>query len=320
MPLRFSKLGALLLFLGLAGCAQSEFAGSKASRRFEVGATSSIADSTSTSVSREENATKEVSVRSSEGYIGGIMEPTTSLERTADENNNSEGRVSAKTSVDMTTTTGSQSATTTTDTSSEVSTSTYTHTDRRQVDSNSRVVVETDTLTGTVQYASCGSVPHGGEISRRGYLNLQSMSCDAEYGTDTTRCQNGKFEEWSGNHDKETCEKPCGGVRVGGFCWYLSPNAAGNIAGYSCEDTCREHGGYHEATHSFAGAGGANSQCLQVLRALTGATIPSVLDERDSSQCQMGCVMNVQYVRHIGCATTAEAKNLITTRACACQR
>jgi len=57
----------------------------------------------------------------------------------------------------------------------------------------------------------------------------------------------------------------CSGASLAGVCWYLG------AAGASCNDTCREHGGYLEAATAFVGTlaqGGGPERCNAVLRAL----------------------------------------------------
>lgn len=58
------------------------------------------------------------------------------------------------------------------------------------------------------------------------------------------------------------CVTSCGGVMVGCYCWYLS-----NTYG-SCTQVCASHGGYHEATRTYAGSDGTDSNCWEVLVAL----------------------------------------------------
>lgn len=54
----------------------------------------------------------------------------------------------------------------------------------------------------------------------------------------------------------------CGGVEVGGYCWYLGAE------GKNCDQVCVSHGGYHEATRTYAGSDGTDNNCIQVLDAL----------------------------------------------------
>jgi hypothetical protein len=69
----------------------------------------------------------------------------------------------------------------------------------------------------------------------------------------------------SGNDSKSSPTPtpiPCVGVIVGGYCWYL-----GDL-GQSCSEVCASHGGYHDATRTYAGSEGSSSNCWQVLDAL----------------------------------------------------
>lgn len=54
----------------------------------------------------------------------------------------------------------------------------------------------------------------------------------------------------------------CGGVDVGGYCWYLGSDST------SCESVCASHGGYNEATRAYAGSNGSAANCQAVLSAL----------------------------------------------------
>jgi len=116
-----------------------------------------------------------------------------------------------------------------------------------------------------------------------------------------------------GGDDESRCE----GVEVGGYCWYLS------IIGESCDNTCYSHGGYHEATRTYAGSQGTNTNCWEVLRAL-GA--PADTDGRlhTSELKSLGCIYwidpdsnTVYWVRYTT-YTTAENANWISSRVCAC--
>jgi hypothetical protein len=65
-----------------------------------------------------------------------------------------------------------------------------------------------------------------------------------------TDCQN----------ESPTIEKPesgnCSGKFIENACWYLSER------GESCTSACSDHGGYNEATKTFAGSGGSDENCL----------------------------------------------------------
>jgi len=61
---------------------------------------------------------------------------------------------------------------------------------------------------------------------------------------------------------------PCAGVLVGGHCWYLG--ALGLPCGPgSTVSVCGTHGGYHQATDTFAGYNGTFEGCEDVLDALS---------------------------------------------------
>nr|MDJ0767129.1 hypothetical protein [Myxococcota bacterium] len=57
----------------------------------------------------------------------------------------------------------------------------------------------------------------------------------------------------------------CGGLEMGGFCWYFGED------GQSCDAVCADHGGYHEATRTYAGSDGTNAQCNDLLTAFGAA-------------------------------------------------
>jgi hypothetical protein len=71
----------------------------------------------------------------------------------------------------------------------------------------------------------------------------------------------------------------CQGVQVGGFCWYFGVDSA------SCQTVCASHGGYDEATRTYAGSAGSAANCRQVFQALG---IP-LGDFYETSQGGIGC-------------------------------
>lgn len=54
----------------------------------------------------------------------------------------------------------------------------------------------------------------------------------------------------------------CQGTEVGGYCWYFGGDSV------SCRDVCGAHGGYDEATHTFAGSDGSPDNCRAVIEGL----------------------------------------------------
>jgi hypothetical protein len=122
---------------------------------------------------------------------------------------------------------------------------------------------------------------------------------------------------------------PCAGVRVNDYCWYL-----GDL-GQSCSQGCSTHGGYNEATCTYAGSDGTNKNCLQILSAL-GAPQNAVAQVSDNCEVGIGCSSVVLYYNGISffpryCvnpSTTSDASYMYTwsdssnywgyRRACAC--
>ncbi|UXI70284.1 Ig domain-containing protein [Tahibacter amnicola] len=112
-----------------------------------------------------------------------------------------------------------------------------------------------------------------------------------------------------------------GGQAVGGTCWYFGQNDE------SCTTVCTTHGGYNAATLSFAGSGGSNANCGQVLTAL-GAFNPTPVTATASLNgiSGMGCgsdYTNEATSYRFTSATTAGANSgsdpgLYFRRACSC--
>jgi hypothetical protein len=75
-------------------------------------------------------------------------------------------------------------------------------------------------------------------------------------------------------------EPACGGVLVGGFCWYAG------VEGDSCDMACAAHGGCDLAgTRDYAGSGGTDAHCVAVLAALGFGGWP----HQDWSNNDLGC-------------------------------
>lgn len=106
---------------------------------------------------------------------------------------------------------------------------------------------------------------------------------------------------------------PCGsggtGREVGGYCWYSGAD------GQSCTDVCASHGGYNNATGTFAGSSGSNSNCNAVLTMLGKGTG----NAGDTSVGGIGCYVSFSNSRGRSInPTTAAATNTYASRACAC--
>ena len=106
---------------------------------------------------------------------------------------------------------------------------------------------------------------------------------------------------------------PCGGVRVGGFCWYLGEK------GNPCGVTCAGNGQYHEATRTFAGSAGTDENCKTVMAAIGGGIsfFPNLID---GDGMGIGCFATTAGMvgRALTPATTRDAQSVYNLRACAC--
>ena len=107
----------------------------------------------------------------------------------------------------------------------------------------------------------------------------------------------------------------CGGVLVGGFCWYLGTSNA--MGGQSCTTVCATHGGYDSATETYAGSAGTNANCGAVLTALGVSGSPSDINCSGNST---GCGRDFGVAeRCTDTASTSGAGWVFKSRACACQ-
>lgn len=102
----------------------------------------------------------------------------------------------------------------------------------------------------------------------------------------------------------------CAGVSVGGYCWYK-----GN-AGANCTAVCATHGGYHEATRSFAGSDGTLANCELVVSAF-GVASPSTMT---GTTAGTGCSVHSLDLRvnRNTSPTTEGAAEASLARICAC--
>ena len=119
--------------------------------------------------------------------------------------------------------------------------------------------------------------------------------------------------------------EPCDGASVGGACWYY-----GEI-GDSCEVVCAPHGGYDEATRTYAGSAGTDSQCTQVLQALEALAdtdgLLTVYTEDQGLGCHVWEIalgtegLQAQWYRSLTPTTPqAASADPWMRRACACQQ
>ncbi len=105
----------------------------------------------------------------------------------------------------------------------------------------------------TINWSSCnalsGSMTHG-------QTKTVSNAASGYTGTRDLSCNNGTISQSGGS-----CTSGCGGITVGGYCWYKSEHSE------SCDTACASHGGYNEATRTYAGSSGSPSNCKAVATA-----------------------------------------------------
>ena len=109
----------------------------------------------------------------------------------------------------------------------------------------------------------------------------------------------------------------CAGVKVGEFCWYFGKE---NL---SCDEVCSSHGGYDEATRSYAGSDGSQANCKSVLTALK-VTLDNFFE---TSQGGIGCfaiqTTSGNYFGYWDQQPTTGSATSVTPgrrRICACQK
>jgi hypothetical protein len=103
----------------------------------------------------------------------------------------------------------------------------------------------------------------------------------------------------------------CAGAIAGGHCWYLSAEQG------SCEETCAAHGGFDDATSEFAGSGGTDEHCAEVLDALdaSGSSVYQLMGIGSGIGCTSLSGARYRVSDEI---TTADATYVLARRACAC--
>lgn len=119
--------------------------------------------------------------------------------------------------------------------------------------------------------------------------------------------------------EEQSDSSSCGGVSVGGFCWYLG------AYGQSCSEVCSSRGGYHQATESFAGSGGSHRNCVDVVAALTNQNSPTVANGTGGPAA--GCTYaddptpaQVGFFWFNTSATSASFSHALAKRVCSCQK
>jgi len=129
--------------------------------------------------------------------------------------------------------------------------------------------------------------------------------------------------DWAGNLTSSQtatniqAESGCGGVSVGGYCWYY-----GDL-GDSCDTTCTGNGGCDlVGTRDYSGSGGNLTQCVAVLDAL-GRGVGLFPDSDFALGAGLGCDFyndagDTYRERDTGATTPCSASDGGSRRACAC--
>ena len=122
-------------------------------------------------------------------------------------------------------------------------------------------------------------------------------------GSATVTCNSGSY-----NYSGTSCSAiSCGGVSVGGYCWYTD-----TVGAQSCDAICASHGGCNiSGTRDYAGSGGTLANCRNVENALGWGA-----DAVDSS-IAWGNGIGCSYV--VGCWGMCgdNERNISTTTTCA---
>ena len=144
-------------------------------------------------------------------------------------------------------------------------------------------------------------------IDANQYVQLRLMSSASNSTMVSTTLTVGvSNDQW----DVTTIAPACGGVMVGGYCWYLGGPYD------NCDDACSTHGGCNLAgTKDYAGSGGSDANCQAVLVAL-GYPAGAVLGQSTTA----GCFFNAVSIKRMrgSITTTCAASNAKFRRACAC--
>ena len=150
-------------------------------------------------------------------------------------------------------------------------------------------------------WATSGSITDGQSLEVR----LTSSGSNSTAHTATVDV-GGVTDVWS-----VTTASACGGVEVGGYCWYYGGT------NQSCTQVCSTRGGYNAATNTFAGRDGNNANCSAVASALG---LSSTVTTLTSCFGPYGCMeaYGNTYRCTNGGATTAGGSDSFMRRICAC--
>lgn len=122
----------------------------------------------------------------------------------------------------------------------------------------------------------------------------------------------------SDKDDSSTQLVTCDGLLVEDYCWYLGAQ------GQSCDVVCASHGGYDEATRTYAGSEGSNSNCYTVLAAVGAPVGYSDNVTTESNWAGLGCCYwyyneRARWTRDDLSPTNSRASYPTIHRICACK-
>jgi hypothetical protein len=126
--------------------------------------------------------------------------------------------------------------------------------------------------------------------------------------------------------DENQSPLACDGVIIGGNCWWFGQN------NQSCDQVCSGKGGYNDATRIYAGSGGTDANCNQVLQGLGISQQQGCIDivnrpadglgcaadfEFEDNSCKSGGSSTIRFVRYTDTTSSSNTGTYIR-RACAC--
>jgi hypothetical protein len=116
-------------------------------------------------------------------------------------------------------------------------------------------------------------------------------------------------DDASADSEAEAEDDPeCTGLELADACWYQG------TAGQSCTAACADHGGYNEATKTYAGSEGNLVQCKEVLNGLKMAFLAAKVEAGTGVGCGTLAVAAILSPT----PTTSDGVLPLFSRACAC--
>lgn len=155
----------------------------------------------------------------------------------------------------------------------------------------------------TVSWLTNCSANSGTALAHGGSRTITN-SAGGFSGTRDITCSNGAWNQSGGS-----CTAACGGVSMGGYCWYYGST------NQDCNTVCSSRGGCNVTGLQAYGSGGTESSCNTLLSAL-GAAGTSTLNGGSSASwgCGNASSLRIRYTA----STTCGGAGPTFRRACAC--